>query len=37
MVGVANVNILFHSPRSFVVDVVRLAPTICQDAKFVFL
>jgi len=35
--GVANVNILFHNLGSFIVDVVRLTSTICQDAKFVFL
>jgi len=37
VVGVANVNISFHSLGFFVVDVVRLSSTICQDAKFVFL
>jgi len=37
VVGVANVNILFYSLGSFVVDVVQLASTICQEAKFVFL
>ena len=37
VVGMANANILSHSLGSFVVDVVRLASTICQDARFGFL
>jgi len=36
VVGLTNVNILFHSLRSFVENVVQLASTFCQDAKFVF-
>jgi len=36
VVSVANVNLLFHSLGSFVIEVVQLVSTICQDAKFVF-